>query len=1473
MASLVLKDPATGEIVRIPDDDNASATVAERGLVVASPEEIATADQKRLYGGEKLQAAGETALRAATFGAFQGAGSEETIRERSEAFRRDAPISAFAAQTAGAALPAIATGGVVGAASGALGAGAGVARGAAIAAEGLTGGLADEIEQARAEDREVSAGNVLANAVLGEVMGRGMVYSAGAVKRGATTLIGKVKHRNAALAAERKALDAGADTVSGAPAGPDRDVFLANAGKEVVDRASTRMATSLDEIAKGMDKLTSIPAKKGKLRAMVPKTAEVHRDWANQASREAFELRQRLSAAARKAPEAEVPVSLEGRTLEDLGALTDPQSFRKSTLEGLRGSDEFKRTGRVPESFDRRANAEGITVRMDDGKPYLADGRHRFLVAQESGAPSVYGRVKDASGKEIFRGDIPLRGEGATAAPGRAEVQAAFKRAGYGAIDDFEPSDFATVARVIGPLDEKGARALVGSNVLNTSGKPGISIVRDRVSVSSQLEGGGRISREFYVDGAGRKTAEHQNFYLEGKRGQGLGKKVLDDAIETYRQHGIERVVLDARGGSDEIWKRYGFEPVGTGTKMEMLLEPAQPPRAAAPSTGAVDDLTDFSKVPGLGGITGKIRHVLERVTNDLDGAVESHVMRDVTEDAVRDLGRIEKQLGVMSKQPGLADSVAIGDLKQAVYDFRHARRLDLERPELWGKAADYQRGINSALHDNFIEGITGTQKDMARRMGTDFDTGSPLYQYDPAKVRRILSADEVGQGLTPQMLDKQLTGVEQAIATHRKFGTATDAELKRMEAAVASVREQMQLARDVRSAKKNYADAEGLRKEQAKRDRQGGATGGEPKGIMGTVVDEAVEFAVERGLDTAVPGAGIISRFLRKGLKGKGKSAIDRARTRASQSGMVDLGGSAASAYPKKASDEAIRLAKTMTGQEPSGKIWSKASHANDRSLADAMVSKSIAAEGFEKTVKSVPEALNESQRGALVHYVGQQFAELQKNISSKTSKEAIAGLDAAIDAGLNVPGEITRGLWMTPEELSKLAGSKVFQTPGFMSGSVNRNYARRFAAGKSASDTAGKQPVILHVHQRTGVPMWKDVDQGEIVLRPGTKFEVRVTNDEIRKGVKEKAIHLFEVDPAASRSGERGMVDLGGARSVQRPALKQPSELGSVSGAPTLGGIATSPIGITTGVGAAALAAPVAYAQLPDETRGAMADAFKQIRRIVRGRQLVKNLEASGKQAVESAARGAVRGSGVRAKRSVDSPVVRGTETISASAARTALSRFTGDYPTPAAAFEARRKTLEAAQNDPMILYDAVGNGLGELPRSHPKLHGAIAARAANAQRYLYNNLPAQLAATALRPHGIPMSRATLRDFAQKWNSVTEPMTVLEDVRDGLATPTQLRALAAVHPDLHQSLKMAMLREVAQNPGIMTTQRKLRLDILFGTDGAAGRSYAWPMAKAIKSLNQGQQKQGPPSGGGGMPSAPMARASSNIASSVTNG
>jgi hypothetical protein len=202
------------------------------------------------------------------------------------------------------------------------------------------------------------------------------------------------------------------------------------------------------------------------------------------------------------------------------------------------------------------------------------------------------------------------------------------------------------------------------------------------------------------------------------------------------------------------------------------------------------------------------------------------------------------------------------------------------------------------------------------------------------------------------------------------------------------------------------------------------------------------------------------------------------------------------------------------------------------------------------------------------------------------------------------------------------------------------------------------------------------------------------------------------------------------------------------------------------------------------------------------------------------------------------------------------TALSRFSGDYHDPEASFAAKRKLLEDEQVSPTVLYETLGQTMGDLPKVNPELFQKISQRTAEGLRYLRNNMPAGLQMQLLYPNGTPPSRSALREWATMWNTFTDPSTVLDDINNGTAVPLQMQTLRDVHPDIYDQLKADVIEQVGTHFQSVPTSTKAQLDLLFQADGLAGPMWSSAAAdqigKAMAAEKEKGMNPGAQSGGG---------------------
>lgn len=268
----VLKDPVTGELVAVPKAD-ADRRAADEGLEYATLPEIDTYNEREKYGsaGQTATAALELAGESATLGLY--APDSEAAGARRRVLRRDAPGTAFAAETAGTVGAGLVAGALTGGLGAAVGAGTRVAQAASVIAEGGVSGFAQEQVQAREEGRDIDAGNIFLYGIGGEIAGRVIPKALGAgirrAARGVEDALGGSAD-NLLVRTEQRAAQAGSD-VAKAPPGPERDRFLRDNAPKIVDDASEKMTAGMDRASKTFQDLGDISTKKAKIKKLVSK--------------------------------------------------------------------------------------------------------------------------------------------------------------------------------------------------------------------------------------------------------------------------------------------------------------------------------------------------------------------------------------------------------------------------------------------------------------------------------------------------------------------------------------------------------------------------------------------------------------------------------------------------------------------------------------------------------------------------------------------------------------------------------------------------------------------------------------------------------------------------------------------------------------------------------------------------------------------------------------------------------------------------------------------------------------------------------------------------------------------------------------------------------------------------------------------------------------------------------------------------
>jgi hypothetical protein len=279
----VLKS-ATGDLREVPVE-SALEEAGKNNETFATLPEIEEHNKRERYGstGALVQGAGESVVRAATGGAIPGFDlNDEAIRARKGELERQAPVTAFAAEAAGALAPTLLGGGAL-RAVGAGGALVGIG-------EGLAGGLATEAGNAKVEGRPISAdsialagaGGLLFGHVLPGVLRGAASRVAGGAGDAAAVVTGDATE-SLAPKLEQAATARAAQDVVHLPPGPERDALLVQHADKITADASQQAA---DIVNSAPSQLAASDLTKRDLKALMPADSPAQTRWATDVAEE-----------------------------------------------------------------------------------------------------------------------------------------------------------------------------------------------------------------------------------------------------------------------------------------------------------------------------------------------------------------------------------------------------------------------------------------------------------------------------------------------------------------------------------------------------------------------------------------------------------------------------------------------------------------------------------------------------------------------------------------------------------------------------------------------------------------------------------------------------------------------------------------------------------------------------------------------------------------------------------------------------------------------------------------------------------------------------------------------------------------------------------------------------------------------------------------------------------------------------------
>lgn len=161
---------------------------------------------------------------------------------------------------------------------------------------------------------------------------------------------------------------------------------------------------------------------------------------------------------------------------------------------------------------------------------------------------------------------------------------------------------------------------------------------------------------------------------------------------------------------------------------------------------------------------------------------------------------------------------------------------------------------------------------------------------------------------------------------------------------------------------------------------------------------------------------------------------------------------------------------------------------------------------------------------------------------------------------------------------------------------------------------------------------------------------------------------------------------------------------------------------------------------------------------------------------------------------------------------------------------AYARRVREVMAVVGQPEVAAEKVKKALGPLNTQTPKLAGMMGVKAMAGAAFLAKKIDRPLREPSLTPHleEPSASDSEIADFARYWSAVSNPMSLMDELKAGTLTHEHVEAVQAVYPKLFAEMQLAVMDELAQLKKQPPYQARLQLDMLMALNGAGEESVS---------------------------------------------
>lgn len=191
--------------------------------------------------------------------------------------------------------------------------------------------------------------------------------------------------------------------------------------------------------------------------------------------------------------------------------------------------------------------------------------------------------------------------------------------------------------------------------------------------------------------------------------------------------------------------------------------------------------------------------------------------------------------------------------------------------------------------------------------------------------------------------------------------------------------------------------------------------------------------------------------------------------------------------------------------------------------------------------------------------------------------------------------------------------------------------------------------------------------------------------------------------------------------------------------------------------------------------------------------------------------------------------------------------LAAFAKSDEDPREAFVRHARDVYAAQQ-PAQATAKLAKSFEPLYSHAPQLAQAATAATQRANSYLASKIPSGAVSVNIfspAKYETAISDEDLHKFATAWNTVNNPLAILDDIRDNMLTVEQVEAVKVVYPELFQQIQLKVREQLTKLKEPPPYSTRLQLDLLLDLNGAGEPSMTPQFQRTLANISQMQMQQ----------------------------